>query len=76
MKTLKHVALVLLFIIIWTAFIGYRFIDGFLLRSITSKQTTEAFMEAAKEKLDNVYVGNFAMVLLENNKEQKSKLST
>jgi len=72
MKTLKHIAFIILAILIWTAFIGYGFIDGFLLRPITSKNTSEAFIEATKEKIDNEFVGNFAMTLIENGKISKS----
>lgn len=50
MRKFKQIALVILAILIWTAFIGYGFIDGFLLRPITSKHTSEAFIEATKEK--------------------------
>lgn len=71
MKTIKRIALLLLFIFIWTAFIGYGFMNGFLLRPITSQKTTEAFIEATKEKLKNEHVGNFAMVLLENGQVSK-----
>ena len=53
MRTFKYIAFIILAILIWTSFIGYGFIDGFLLRPITSKNTSEAFIEATKEKIDN-----------------------
>lgn len=68
MKKIKQISLIILAIIIWTAFIGYGFIDGFLLRPITSKNTSEAFIEATKNKIDNEFVGNFAMTLIEDGK--------
>jgi CubicO group peptidase (beta-lactamase class C family) len=68
MRLFKHIALIILAILIWTAFIGYGFIDGFLLRPITSQNTSEAFIEATKEKIDEEFVGNFAMTLIENGK--------
>jgi len=71
MRTFKYIALIFLAILIWTAFIGYGFIDGFLLRPITSKNTSEGFVEAAKEKIDAEFVGNFAMTLIENGKVAK-----
>ncbi len=71
MKTFKHIALVILVMLIWTAFIAYGFIDGFLLRPITSEDTSEAFIEAAKEKIDDEFVGNLAMVLIENGEISK-----
>ncbi len=45
--------------------------NGFLLKPITSKKTSEAFIEATKEKIDNEFVGNFAMTLIENGKVSK-----
>ncbi|MBX2877198.1 MAG: beta-lactamase family protein [Saprospiraceae bacterium] len=66
MSTIKKIALVTLPILLWSAFIGYGFIDGFLLRSISSKSTPEAFVRAAEEHLKGEYVGNFAMILIEN----------
>lgn len=71
MRKFKHIALIILVILAWTAFIGYGFIDGFLLRPITTQNTSEAFVEATKEKIDNEFVGNFAMTLIENGKVSK-----
>lgn len=68
MRKLKYIALVILALVIWTAFIGFGFIDSFLLRPITSGDTSEDFMEATKEKMDEEFVGNLAMVLIENGK--------
>lgn len=67
MKKFKNIALVFLAILLWTAFIGYGFIDGFLLRPI-SENNSESFIEATKEKIDKEFVGNFAMTLIENGK--------
>lgn len=72
MKKFKRIALIILALIIWTAFIGYGFIGGFLLRPITSKSTSEAFIEASKEKIDDEFVGNLAMVLIENGEVSKN----
>lgn len=72
MRTFKYIALIFLAILIWTAFIGYGFIDGFLLKPITSKNTSEAFIKATKEKIDNEFVGNFAMTLIENGEISKN----
>lgn len=68
MRTFKYIALIILTTVIWTAFIGYGFIDGFLLKPITSKNTSEAFIEATKEKINDEFVGDFAMTLIENGK--------
>ncbi len=66
MKILKHIAIVVLVLLIWTAFIGYGFIDGFLLKPLTNENTPKAFKEAVKQKVNNEYVGNFAMTLIED----------
>lgn len=71
MKKIKQITLIILAIIIWTIFIGYGFIDGFLLKPITSKNTSEAFIEASKEKIGNEFVGNLAMAILENGEISK-----
>ncbi|WP_432411549.1 serine hydrolase domain-containing protein [Rasiella sp. SM2506] len=68
MRTFKHITLIVLAALLWTAFIGYGFINGFLLKPITSKKTSEAFIEATKEKIKEEFVGNVAMTLLENGK--------
>lgn len=72
MRKLKYIALILLAVILWTAFIGYGTMNGFLLKPITSERTPEAFIEAAKEIIDNEFVGNFAMTLIENGKISKN----
>ena len=66
MKKIKRIALVLLALVIWTAFVGFGFIDGFLLRPITSKNTSDSFINATQEVVDQEFVGNFAMTLIEN----------
>jgi CubicO group peptidase (beta-lactamase class C family) len=71
MRTFKYIAFIFLAILIWTFFIGYGFIGGFLLRPITSQDTSEAFIEATKEKIDKEFVGNFAMTLIEDGKVSK-----
>lgn len=68
MRTFKYIALIVLVILIWTAFIGYGFMNGFLLKPITSEKNSEAFIEAVNEKINEEFVGNFAMTLIENGK--------
>jgi len=72
MRTFKQITLIILVVIIWTAFIGLGFIEGFLLKPIASEKTSEAFIEATKEKIDDEFVGNFAMTLIENGKISKN----
>lgn len=66
MKIFKYIALIFLTVLIWTAFIIYGSMNGFLLKPITAKKTSEAFIEATKEKIDDEFVGNFAMALIED----------
>ncbi len=66
MKTFKRISLIILSILLWTAFIAFGLINGFLLQPIISKNTPEAFVEATKEKIGDAFVGNFAMTLIEN----------
>lgn len=68
MRIFKQVTLIILAILFWTAFIGFGFIEGFLLSAFTSKNTSEAFIEATEEKIGEEFVGNFAMTLIENGK--------
>ena len=55
----------------WTAFIHFGSSNGFLLKSITSEKTSSSFIEATKGKLQNEFVGNLAMVLLEDGEISK-----
>lgn len=71
MITFKYISFIFLVILIWTFFIGYGFIGRFLLRPITSQDTSEAFIEATKEKIDKEFVGNFTMTLIEDGKVSK-----
>jgi len=72
MRTFKHIAFIFIAILIWTAFLGYGFIAGFLLRPITSQNTSEAFIAATQEELTEKFVENFAMTLIENGKISKN----
>jgi len=66
MKILKRIFAIILPLLIWTAFVALGFINGFLLKPIASENTTEAFVAAAKQKIEQAFVGNFAMTLIEN----------
>ncbi len=50
----------------WTAFVGYGTFSGSLLRPITKGSSSASFIEATKERIENEFVGNMAMVLIEN----------
>jgi len=72
MKLLKKTSLVLLALIAWTTFIAFGFINGFLLRPIVSENTSEAFIGATENEIKKEFVGNLAMVLIENGEVSKS----
>lgn len=66
MKIIKRIVLTILSIILWGAFIGYGFIDGFLLKPITTNDNAISFIEATKSRLKSEFVGNLAMSIIEN----------
>lgn len=66
MKKLKRIGLIAFVIAIWTVFIGYGFIEGFLLRPLSSSSSTKDFVLATEETLKDQFVGNYAMVLIEH----------
>ena len=55
----------------WTAVIHFGSNSGFLLKPITSENTSTSFIDATKAKLENEFVGNLAMVLLEDGEVSK-----
>lgn len=71
MRTIKYVSLLLISLVLWAVFIVYGISEGFLLRSIAGDETPEAFVEAAKGMIKNEFVGNLAMVLVEDGKVSK-----
>ncbi len=66
MKKLKQIGTILFFLLLWTGFIGYGFIDGFLLRPLTKDKSATGFLEASKEIIQNTSVGNLGFVLIED----------
>lgn len=66
MRNFKYISLVFLVVLIWTAFIGFGFMNGFLLRPITSEKSPESFVEVVEESVAEEFVGNFAMTLIED----------
>lgn len=66
MKAFKRISLLLLALVIWAAFLIYGVTNGFLLKSISKNDSPEAFIEVTKEKIGQEFVGNLAMVLIEN----------
>ncbi|WNJ18258.1 serine hydrolase domain-containing protein [Pontibacter sp. G13] len=66
MRTFKYILLILLAILGWTAFVNVGTYSGFLLSPITSGKSASSFIEASQSKLDDEFVGNLALVLLED----------
>ncbi|MCX2745497.1 serine hydrolase [Mangrovivirga sp. M17] len=66
MRLTKRITLIILSVLLWSAFIGFGFINGFLLKPITLDNSPQGFIEAAKDKVANEYVGNLAMALIED----------
>lgn len=68
MRILKYTVLIVSLILLWTAAVNFGMTSGLLLSPIASEKTPDAFIEATKAKLKNEFVGNLAMVLLEDGK--------
>lgn len=68
MKIVKYTILIILMLLAWTAIINFGINNGILLNPIASENTPTSFIEATKTKLENEFVGNLAMILLENGK--------
>ncbi len=66
LKAFKRISLVLLILLIWTLFVAAGLMKGFLLRPLTAEKSPEAFIAAVKEKIEDEFVGNLAMVLIED----------
>lgn len=66
LKAFKRISLVLLILLIWTLFVAAGLMKGFLLRPLTAEKSPEAFIAAVKEKIGDEFVGNLAMVLIED----------
>ena len=65
MKIVKSILLLLLLLLAWTGILNFGVSTGILLRPITSENTPASFIEATKRKIENDFVGNLAMMLIE-----------
>lgn len=72
MKKLKKIAFVFLALLIWTLFVGYGLFNGFLLTTINKEDSLEGFVAATEVKIKEEFVGNLAMVLVENGQVAKT----
>ncbi|MEM9547181.1 MAG: serine hydrolase [Bacteroidota bacterium] len=71
MKKASYVFLIVLLLIAWTFIMHLGTNNGILLKAITSGDTSDSFIIAAQEKLENEFVGNLAMALLEDGEISK-----
>ncbi|XOV94645.1 MAG: serine hydrolase domain-containing protein [Bacteroidota bacterium] len=71
MKIAIYILLIIIALLVWTAFIGYGTFSGLLLRPITTGNTSESFIDATKDVLEHEFVGNLALVLLEDGEVSK-----
>ena len=71
MRIVKYIFLVLLALLAWTAIVNFGTYTGLLLKPITSENTSASFIEATKARLEDEFVGNLAMVLLEDGEVSK-----
>lgn len=67
MSKFKYAVLIIITLLVWTAFIFYGgLINGFLLKPINSDDTSQSFIEATENKIKDEFVGNLAMTVVEN----------
>ena len=66
MKIFKSVALVFLLLLGWTAFIIFGISGGFILRGFADGDSPEAFVEAVEQAVDEEFVGNLALLMIED----------
>jgi len=71
MKTYQFIAALVFVLLIWAAIIGYGFVSAFLLKPLTADKTPTGFVDAVKEKIQEEFVGNLAMVLIEKGEVAK-----
>ncbi len=64
MRYLKHTAITIIFMVIWTGFVSLGRAYGFLLQSIESSGNVTAFIEAIEKKVKKENVGNIAIALV------------
>ncbi|MEM1094141.1 MAG: serine hydrolase domain-containing protein [Bacteroidota bacterium] len=66
MPKLKFFGVLIAALLCWTVFIGFGLVNGFLLRPLTSDDTPEGFIAAADDLVQDAFVGNMALVLLDD----------
>ncbi len=66
MRVVKYIGLSLITLVLWSIFMVYGVTNGFLLKSISGNSSPESFVNAVEEIVEKEFVGNLAMVLIEN----------
>ncbi len=73
MRIFKYIILIVLAILAWASIIVYGGImKGMLLTKLNADDSPESFIEATKQKAKEDFVGNLALVLIENGTRSKS----
>jgi CubicO group peptidase (beta-lactamase class C family) len=70
-RILKYFLITVLLLILWAVISFSATNNGWMHTSITQQNTSEAYIEAAKEKIDEQFVGNFALALINNRTVEK-----
>jgi len=66
MKKLKLTLLVLGVLLVWTVFIGMGFVNGYLLRALSSSDKPQSFVDAAVKQIEKEFEGSLALTLIED----------
>ncbi len=66
MRIIKYLVLTILILLVWSSVVNFGINSGKLLSPITSDDSPSSFIEGTKERLEDEFVGNLAMVLIEN----------
>ncbi|MEM6646788.1 MAG: serine hydrolase domain-containing protein [Bacteroidota bacterium] len=66
MTKIKFFSVLITVLLCWTVFVGFGLVEGFLLRPLTSDDTPEGFIAAADDLVQDAFVGNMALVLLDD----------
>ena len=65
-RILKYIASLIVLIALWTAFTFFGTKNGWWYQAITNNTSTDAYIEATKDKMNEEFVGSFAMAVMDN----------
>ncbi|MFT7071867.1 MAG: hypothetical protein ACJA1Z_000259 [Patiriisocius sp.] len=71
MKIIKYIVGTLIGCMLWGAFIFFEVSNGFLLKSIATADSPEAFIKEFSSTIEKNHKGNLAMALIENGQISK-----